>query len=628
MDLTSEIFTAILSPVAAFLPPSNPPPESISDNPPESPTTATTATTAITNLSSSNTIPSQPSPLPLPTARWHLHGVDPTGRRFFATPHFALGKPPLRIDVYLPPIEDYPPALRAAVKPEEAIYRRGKLAVSDLAVGRHLLGVLERWEREMGEGVLEGLWWGMPFGSCISVDFGDGGEGRGEVVLVPGYGVEQGMLGVEALKGMWGERVAWEGVEVVEWERLGFVRQVHEVISLVVVDGREVVFKSVLQEQRYMYNELKMLLSLKPHPNVVPRPLGVVTKKARFGNRRGVCGFLLEWYPLGSLSDRLSREDHGDTTSFAQRVRWATQVTQAFVHVNSHGPAGFYPDLKPDNIVLREGTETDMLDAVLIDLEQRGGWFAWSPPEVAYVEYLEVLVDESGMPEGDLKDEIMGQLREYYGDPGWSPGAVGQRYLNAEGGFSAPWLALLKEREAGGEQKDLLERAQVFMLGKLLWCIFEGQSLVRCGIDHELLRDADSGIESTKRQSAKAFPEFNQTPQALRQLIRACTAGAPEWEQGQSRMPGVVLRAGKLYPALSEDEFATMSREDTLDAARRFWHAEVERARTYIKEVLVLRGKPPQQQQQQNLSLDLLGQTRIRPLFSEVLEALKALKVG
>jgi hypothetical protein len=387
------------------------------------------------------------------------------------------------------------------------------------------------------------------------------------------------------------------------------------------VDGKEVVFKSVLEEQRYMYNELKMLLSLEPHPNVVPRPLGVVTKKARFGNRRGVCGFLLEWYPLGSLSDRLSREGYGETTSSAQKMRWARQVTEAFVHVNGHRPAGFYPDLKPDNIVLKEGTDTGMLDTVLIDLEQRGGWFSWSPPEVAYVEYLEVLVDDPGMPEGDLKDQFMGHLREYYGDPDWSPGVVGQRYDNPQGGFSAPWLALLKEREAGGEQKDLLERAQVFMLGKLLWCIFESQPLVRCGIDHEVLRDADSAHESG---TARKFPEFMECPQALRQLIRACTAGAPEWEEGQPRLPGVVLTAGKLHPASSDARLTSVSREGTLDAARRFWHAEIERARAFVSEVLTLRGKSTQRQQRETSRLDLLSQARTRPLFSEVLEALKS----
>ncbi|KAJ4286402.1 hypothetical protein N0V88_008025 [Collariella sp. IMI 366227] len=131
-----------------------------------------------------------------------------------------------------------------------------------------------------------------------------------------------------------------------------------------------------------------------------------------------------------------------------QRLRWARQVTEALVQVNAQGQAGFYPDMKPDNIILRQTQKVGVTDAVLIDLEQRGGWFTWSPPEVAYLEYLEILVDNDGMPEGDLKNEITDELKIYYDDQDWSPEKSGQRnYHNARGGFSSPWLALLRKRQ-------------------------------------------------------------------------------------------------------------------------------------------------------------------------------------
>jgi serine/threonine protein kinase len=438
------------------------------------------------------------------------------------------------------------------------------------------------------------------------------------------------MLDLGTLQRMWDGEVEWEGVEVVEWERLRFKRQVHEVISLVGIDGweKDVVFKCVLEDQRYMYNELKMLLSLEAHPNLISRPVGVVTKKGRFGNRRGVCGFLLEWFPLGSLREKLLRDDYDETTPMAQRLRWARQVTEAFVHVNGH-KAGFYPDLKPDNIVLRDNAETGMLDAVLIDLEQRGGWYAWSPPEVAYLEYLETLADDPGLPEGDPKDEIIGQLREYYGDSAWLPGGSG-RYHNAKGGFSSPWLALLKKRKAKGEGRDLLERAQVFMLGKLLWCIFEGQPLVRCGIDHEVLRDADPEYESKRSGKVRAFPEFNRTPDVLRQLIRACTAGAPEWYASHPRLPGVVLRGGKLYPAGSRCQLDIATTQDTLTASRDFWSREVELARAFLAASISHRGKSseggPEHTSQSSTPHSLLARVRTRPLFSEVLWQLERIE--
>ncbi|KAK4102452.1 hypothetical protein N658DRAFT_403130, partial [Parathielavia hyrcaniae] len=576
---------------------------------------------------------------------WRLDGVDPTGRRFFATPRFARDKPPLRIDVYVPPAEEFlaSTSAQAVIRPWEAIYRRRGRGVEEFDVGRWLLRVLERWGGELD----------MDMDMDMDME-GSGEEGiqgrsrrggrREEVALVARYGVEKGMVGVERLVKMWdGEGVCWKGVEVMEWERLRFGRQVHEVISLVTVDGDEeggggdealaggrgvaMVFKSVLQEQRYMYNELKMLLSLEPHPNVISRPIGVVTKKGRFGGRRGVCGFLLEWFPLGSLRERLLRDDYDATTSMAQRLRWARQVTEAFVHINRHEQAGFYPDLKPDNIVLREDRDTGLLDAVLIDLEQRGGWFAWSPPEVAYVEYLEMLADGSGLPDGELKEEIKGQLRAYYEEPDWSPETGSQRYSNATGGFSSPWLALLRQRQAGGEGKDLLERAQVFMLGKLLWCILEGQAMVRCGIDHETLQDVDPEYESRRSGKVRAFPDFRRTPVELRELIRACTAGAPEWNTQEPRLPGVILRGGKLYPADWPVGLVATS-GDTRAAAKRFWAQEVERARMFMGELLAFRGmlQEPSQLAASASRPGLLKQVHTRPLFSAILNELTRIK--
>jgi serine/threonine protein kinase len=371
-----------------------------------------------------------------------------------------------------------------------------------------------------------------------------------------------------------------------------------------------------------MYNELKMLLSLQPHPNIISRPVGVVTRKGRFGNRRGVCGFLLEWLPLGSLRERLLWDGYEEHTSMEQRLRWARQVTEAFVHVNGLANAGFYPDLKPDNVVLRENAATGMLDAVLIDFEQRGGWFAWSPPEVKYLEYLEILADDSGLPDGDLKEELLGGLRAYYDDPDWLPGTSGRgRYHNTEGGFSSPWLTLLERRKTNGEDGKSLERAQVFMLGKLLWCIFEGQPLVRCGIDHEMLLDSDPEYESKRSGRARAFPEFNKTPPQIRQLIRTCTAGAPEWEDGV-RLPAVVIRKGKFYPAMSGPDLGAVTAADTFNAARSFWGYEVERARAFMRTLLFLRGSPQDGSSPAPVPLEWLDQARTRPLFAMVLKEL------
>ncbi|KAK4141704.1 uncharacterized protein C8A04DRAFT_38867 [Dichotomopilus funicola] len=456
------------------------------------------------------------------------------------------------------------------------------------------------------------------------------------VSLVPRYGVEQGMLSVEKLRKIWEGEVsdeAWEAVEIVDWERLRFRRQVHDVISLVTVDvdgaerepgekpgsSKEAVFKCVLQEQRYMYNELKMLLLLDRHPNVISRVVGVVTKRGRFGAKRGVCGLLLEWFPLGSLRGMLLRDDYHERVSVPQKLRWATQITEALIHVNSLEHAGFYSDLKPDNLVLKRDGHSGMLDAVLIDLEQRGGWFSWSPPEVTYLEYLEVL----------LKNRITEQLKEYYDDPEWLPAPNNQRYSNAQGGFSSPWRALLKERKLPGSRSRRLEQAQVFMLGKLLWCIFEGQPRVRCGLDHELLRDPSLHYDAERTERVKGFPEFKHTPPSLQQLIKECTAGAQEWDSETTALsPTVLLCSGKLYAGHSgctPDSHV----KDTVMAGRGFWVAQLERAQEFLRGQLSLRGRTESGQGNRSgslasrASLDPSDQVERRPRFQHVLETLR-----
>ncbi|KAK0706126.1 hypothetical protein B0T26DRAFT_443632 [Lasiosphaeria miniovina] len=680
MDLTSTVFVDILSPLAAFSAtrPRNPESEAPAEphghgpgcqsrhagDPGPGPSWATSF------VNPRNRIDSLTQPLSRP--KWRLDGADVDGRRFFAVPTFAIDAPPLRIDVYVPPFEDYPPGLRDILKPEAAIYARRKNkrdGVMGLPIAQHLLRALEAWSSSTpaAAGDFEAQYWSAPFGSQIVVASMAAQLRDVNMLLCPDYGVEQAMLSVDALQAMWQlPSGAWP--PVVDWAQLRFRRQLHEAITLVRVaqqpwrrdgadsgdferdDAPDMVFKSLTRDQRYMYNELRMLLTLRPHAHVIPRPAYVVTKKGRFGGRRGVCGFVLQYYPLASLKERLLRhadeEEHlPDVTAaaaaasagengrnmipLAQRFRWARQVAEALVHINAHS-AGFYPDLKPDNVVLvqpsQSGEEpmTTMTDAVLLDLEQRGGWFSWSPPEVAYVEYLELL---AAMPEAadeaELADTLTTQLGEYM--PGWAPGRQHDRYRNTAGGFSAPWLALLRDSSTDNTNKSsssMLAKAQVFMLGKLLWCIFEVRPRVRCGIDHELLQDNDP----PPLESGAAFPAFTRaTPVDIRALIHACTLGAPEWEPGAAarRLAGVVLRGGRLVPAAAAHRsLRDVTDGDTRLAVATWWAAEVRRAREFMAELLAARRAHGKGQRQDDES-GLLALVRRRPALEDVLAELE-----
>ncbi|KAK4176188.1 hypothetical protein QBC36DRAFT_12397 [Triangularia setosa] len=526
------------------------------------------------------------------TPRWRLDGVDPDGRRFFAVPLFAIDKQPVRIDVWLPPFEEYPRKLRKILKPEEAIYAPKDQLLS-LPISKFLLKTLEEWLPTIPN--LERDYLTAPFGSRIIVaDIAASIEDM-TIHLLPDYDIEHNMCSVDKLKKAWHSSVKEEECPpTIDLGEIKFKKQIHEAISLVTLPAhlgdKLVVLKSLLRDQRYMYNEIKTLLSLAPHENLMPRPLFIVTKKSKFGGRKGVAGFVMEYFEGGSLKDLLlNNKARGAGLSMRQKFRFARQLTEVLIHVNRHR-LGFYPDLKPDNLVIRsskaqrdKGEGKEVMDLVLLDLEQRGGWFSWSPPEVVYVEYMEILATWLDCEHEAEKQLVSKQLQDCI--DGWEATSQSTRYKDKEGGFSFPWKALLQERLETGSQR--LERAQVFMLGKLLWCLFEGEARVRCGIDHEVLQENDG-------KDWIGFPQFDsrKTPSEIRDLIKECTSGEPEWEvdEKKRRKAGLVLKGGKLVPAQTVsggrnvDEITDTATEDT---TRAFWKRELERADAFMDELLL-----------------------------------------
>jgi hypothetical protein len=245
------------------------------------------------------------------------------------------------------------------------------------------------------------------------------------------------------------------------------------------------------------------------------------------------------------------------------------------------------------------------LDLILVDFEQRGGWFSWSPPEISYIEYLEILASQD--PSSATFAEAVQLLQRHI--PNWHPSGQADRYEDVHGGFSAAWIALLQRRNEGGLQKDMLEKAQVFMLGKLLWCIFECQPHVRCGLDRELLNE-----NTHIAYRPLAFPEFRQTPEPVRNLIRDCTRGAPEWE---GRRRALILQDGKLVPVSDVGTEGKASIEATRKIVLDWWNDELERSKQFVLEVL--------DNTNQGVAGSLLAEAMRRPTFSELLTELERL---
>ncbi|PMD52224.1 uncharacterized protein K444DRAFT_709242 [Hyaloscypha bicolor E] len=438
--------------------------------------------------------------------KWSIDGCGADGTRLFAIPHFARSKGPLRIDLYIP---------------EQKYYREGERLV-DLPICRHLVRVLDVWSANQPN--FEKLYMEMPFGSFIVIDRMSVDIREMTIHLVPVYDVELQWLSVPKLQGKWNiPSSRW--LETIDISQLKTLAQLRETITLVRLSCKPssdtFVFKSTTDEVRFLYDELRALLEMEAHPNVISKPLYIVTKKCAFGGKVGVCGFIVEYHPAGTLRDVLWRTHGSEALSLQDRMRWAKQLVSALQHINK-SEFSFYSDLKPTNILMVASNELRNMNILLIDFEQRCSWYSWSPPEIYYIEYIQYLTRER--PEV-LDQEFKSMLDDYLAILGQPPSVVDERrhYSN----HRLPWL-ILKPPEQ--------ERAQVFMLGKILWCLFEGVGSVNSVLTAETFREPEWD---------QSFPEFRRTPGYLRSLIRRCTAGAMEW---RGMFPLVIRRGMKLFP--------------------------------------------------------------------------------
>ncbi|KAH6673451.1 hypothetical protein B0J14DRAFT_700453 [Halenospora varia] len=546
MEASIDMFDAVCNPTAVYTPILGWDEDLVQDS---------------TNWQTSNLNPkNRINTLTLPSEfRWRLDGIDVDGTRFFAVPLFALKTPPLRIDVYIPSQSEHGLVLREALQSGSAMVWTG-IGAQDLALSKHILHALDLWSSEFPD--FEKQYNELPFGSRIIIDNMCADIRQMEIYLVPVYDVEQQWYSLKNLQDMW-KFPSHDWPEVLDLSELKLQYQHHEAITIVEIPKRHgaqnFIFKSLVRDSKYLYHELKMLLTLDPHPNVISRPLYVVTKKCRFGGKIGICGFVLKYYPHGTLRNELWKSASATIPpiSLSDQFCWARDVTQAVIHINNSA-LGFYPDIKPDNVVL--SAENGVLRAVLIDLEQRGGWYSWSPPEVAYIEYLEYIATRSN--DYAVAEKHKKLLRSFI--QSWKPLTQGDRYHDSEHGFSSAWVSLSRsEREA----------AQVFMLGKLMWCIFECSSSVNCALGVDMFHEQDTRLR---------FPTFQSTPAEMQSLIQSCTAGAAEW-RGKYRP--LVISGTKLFPVKEHGqiELKVGNAHETQLAAKEWWCEEVNDAVAFLE---------------------------------------------
>ncbi|CZR55784.1 uncharacterized protein PAC_05672 [Phialocephala subalpina] len=531
---------------------------------------------------------------PLCTAKlgWRIDGSAHQGTRFYAIPTcLQPGLVPLRIDTFIPEQSEHPASLREALQSSLSVVTKDS-RVAELGVTNHICHALDYWSRTDPDFLprLQTL----PFGSKIVFEDIAANVADIKLHVLPAHDLERKLLPPKALQSLWKDEVQEQNYPPsISLSELSLLSQIHDSISLVSIRNHDrsntFVFKSATSDPKYLYHELKVLLKLPPHPNIICRPLYIVTKRCGFGGKIAVVGFILPYYAAGSLRDALPRRAAMGTLPSETKFKWAYQITSALMHI--HETAGsFYTDLRPDNILISSATNNDDDDDLtLVDFEQRGNWSAWSAPEILYHAYLEHIVSSTSISE-TTRAKYVNFLNTYFSptpvsNPSPTDPSSLTEYLNPPNGYYASWLNLSPSERAS---------ASLHTLGKLLWCIFEHQSNLRPSHWHSLRYEPE--IE---------FPEFKNTPEEMRSLIRWCVGEVMEDERGNvngaaetdagGRLVGegksnwkrrkVVRVGGNLFPegASGRGGEREGTAEETWRVAREWWEVEVKLMDRFLK---------------------------------------------
>jgi hypothetical protein len=501
-------------------------------------------------------------------AGWRIDGATVCGTRFFAVPLALLpALPPLGIFVTLPDQTTFPPALRSTLDASASVPLRSGPAIARLSVSRHICRALD-YQCERDPSIL-GRYRRLPFGSELVFENVASDPADMRLTVVANHDFERKARRLGDLRELWSDIPADAWPVEVDLLSLRFVRQIHDTVCLVESPGRDgtVVFKSAVGSVEHMYHELRFLLTIPPHPNVMPRPLAIVTKRSAFGGKRGVVGFLLRHFAAGSLRDVLPARQRAGTLPARVKAKWCRQVVAALVHIRE-AAGTFYPDLRPDNVLLDEddGNGGGGGSVVLCDFEQRGNWHEWCAPEVLFRQYAE-----------NIRAALL--LSRSEDDAGYG---VASSYRRLLAGYAPPAHLIETPVQAANRPWFLLpaaaqEKAVVYSVGLFIYTMFEGLSNVRRSIANQWLIDPD--VE---------FPAVRNTPGAVMDLVKRCTDGAVEWadqERGVDKPPRVVRQGGALYPDGQLDlEFGTAATAATvLDAARAWWSAELAGAESFLQ---------------------------------------------
>ncbi|KAM0225740.1 hypothetical protein ACHAQD_000699 [Fusarium lateritium] len=537
MELSQESIHDVIHPTAAF---SAPPPSHDLNSEAQG---AQSVDWQDSPLNPKNRIDSL-SPLERPL--WRIDGCTAFGSQLYAVPLFIDPMPPIRMDVFIPEPSKLSPDIRDVLDVDVAFHTTSAKRIAHLGITQHVLRILQYWTSRQPDPTE--IFRNIPFGSRIVFKSLPMKVADAEVIIARTHYLERQLLSVSSLEKAWGSDV--ELPPTVNLDDVVYVSQLHDSVCLVKIEGKTWIFKALTSYTKYLYHELRQLLTIQPHPNVVSRPVHLVTKKCGFGSKVAVIGFTLEYHIHGSLRDLIPFLKLHNMVSLADGTKWAIQLASALVHLRTTSSI-FYPDLRLDNIVLSAAR-----DAIMVDFEQRGVWCEFAAPEVNALEYVRLLAIDEEIP-AEVSEKYSNLLTEML--PEWQTMGESEEYKWPSKGYNVPWACLTpKEQEA----------CEVYMLGRVLWCIFEENSAPQRA----------AVWLSYRWEPLVEFPGYTQTPGAMQRLINRCTLGR---QAGLSRL--IVRERNQLV--LRELEKTGLSTADDVQrTAKKWWSREIDASEQWLRQ--------------------------------------------
>lgn len=572
MDLSSATIRDVIHPTAIFYQPFHPSPNNNLHEP-------LAPQWNDSQLNPKNRIDSLTPPK---QSLWDIDGCAALGTQFYVVPLFLEYVPPTRCDVLISEDATDSPLIRRLLDLDTVFHSRDRVRLERQGIYAYIIRALNVWTARVGLHKIRDIYFNQPFGTRIIFENLPMDVHAVSIHIAYTHFVESRQRSMQQLAAVWKTRsIHWnpgpvELPQTVDIYSLEFVSQLHDSVCLVRYHQREKdhqdiaeginelwVFKALTSSVKFMYHELKVLLHMPPHPNIVARPAKLVVKKSRMNDKRViVVGFLTEYYTGGGLRDQLPLLRKTGRLKLEDQLHWAEGICAGMIHI-THTAKTYYPDLRLDQIVF----PADKQRPVILDMEQRGVWAEFGPPEINAVEYIKVLALEQEETDslGPDKDadwplcddyaSYLDQLLDNWRDLDRNDGC----YNNPECGYNVAWAAIRPEKR---------EYAEVYMLGRLLWCIFEGMSAPQLGAIWQSYHD----------EPEHEFPEYRLTPEPMRHLIDRCTKGRRE------PLSRLVIRRGN--KVILRHEPGGGNDEQVREVARKFWEGEVKWAQCVVRQMI------------------------------------------